>query len=270
MTRLVPSFAVFGRVRVDAHTLASALAQMEAMIAARRAGYVWVANVHTTVMCMQDRDFATVNNEAAMVIPDGVPLVWYGRWCRESPERVTGPDLMAAFFGLSEQKGYTHFLYGSTESRLTELRARLARRWPAASVVGAFSPPFRPWTDADLQSAADMINAADPDVVWVGLGAPKQQHWTAVMRPRLKRAIMVGVGAAFDLHAGRARRAPVWMQRSGLEWLYRLLAEPRRLWRRYLFTNSAFLAWWLLEVVKGGPSRRVDPAAVLAGDGPEP
>ncbi|MBI4538204.1 MAG: WecB/TagA/CpsF family glycosyltransferase [Gemmatimonadetes bacterium] len=254
MTTGAPSFAVFGKIRIDAHTMASAVARMEALIRAGQAQYVCVTSVHTTMTCAGSEDMAEVNNNAGMVIPDGMPVVWYGRWRGQSLERVAGADFMAAFLTVSEQKRYRHFLYGSTEETLAKLRRRLGERWPAARVVGAFSPPFQPWTAADLQAAADMIDAADPDVVWVGLGAPKQERWMAAMRPLLRRAIMVGVGAAFDFHAGTVQRAPAWMQRSGLEWLHRLALEPRRLWRRYVSTNCAFLGRWLVEAVGWGRS----------------
>lgn len=208
-----------------------------------RGEYVCVANVHTTVTASREPDYLAVQNGAIMVLPDGGPLSAYSRKHGfPQARRVTGPDLMQELLRQSAQKGWKHYFYGSTEETLALLKTVLAEKYPGAQVVGMVSPPFRPLSPEEDASAVAAINEAHPDFVWVGLGAPKQEKWMAAHKGKVN-AIMVGVGAAFDYEAGNIQRAPQWMQRLSLEWLYRLMQDPKRLLGRYFSTNLRFL-WW--------------------------
>ena len=208
-----------------------------------RGGYICVANVHTTVTAHGDESYRAVQNGSVMVLPDGGPLSKYSR-AHGFPQaqRVTGPDLMREVLAQSAENGWTHYFYGSTPETLAKLRAVLAERYPGAKVVGMYSPPFRALTPGEDEADVARINAAAPDFVWVGLGAPKQERWMAAHAGRV-HALMLGVGAAFDYEAGNIQRAPGWMQRHNLEWLYRLLQDPARLFGRYFSTNLRFLLW---------------------------
>ena len=208
-----------------------------------RGGYICVANVHTTVTAYQDESYRAVQNGSVMVLPDGGPLSKYSR-AHGFPQaqRVTGPDLMREVLAKSAETGWTHYFYGSTPETLEKLGKVLAERYPGAKVVGMYSPPFRALTPQEDEEDVARINAAAPDFVWVGLGAPKQERWMAAHAGRV-HALMLGVGAAFDYEAGNIQRAPGWMQRHNLEWLYRLLQDPARLFGRYFSTNLRFLLW---------------------------
>lgn len=190
-----------------------------------------------------DPSYRAVQNGAVMALPDGGPLSQYSR--RKGfaqAARVTGPDLMKEMLRESAQKHYRHYFYGSTQETLDILREKITRNYPGAVIAGMVSPPFRPLTEEEDAAAVAAINEARPDFVWVGLGAPKQERWMAAHQGRV-HALMLGVGAAFDYEAGNIRRAPRWMQRCNLEWLYRLLQDPKRLFKRYFVTNTKFL-WW--------------------------
>lgn len=237
------------------YSVLSRAAAHQALIAAALAGergYVCVSNVHTTMTGVFDRAYRQVTNEAAFVVPDGVPLVWAMR-SLGAPEqdRVRGPSLMRDLFDLGRAHGIRHYLYGGSPAAVQALAETLRTQYPGAEIVGAESPPFKPFdaiTDADWRESAARINAAKPHFVWVGLGAPKQEKWMNRQRASV-HGIMLGVGAAFDLIPGRIPEAPEAMQRAGLEWLYRLSREPRRLWTRYFFYNPAFLALWAGQLV---------------------
>ncbi|MGN0983957.1 MAG: WecB/TagA/CpsF family glycosyltransferase [Gemmiger sp.] len=210
-----------------------------------RGRYICVANVHTTVTAHGDEDYRRVQNGAVMVLPDGGPLSRFSR--RKGfaqARRVTGPDLMRQLLARSGQTGWRHYFYGSTPETLALLRQKVEQRYPGAVIAGMESPPFRPLTPEEDAEAVRRINEAAPDFVWVGLGAPKQERWMAAHEHRVQ-ALMLGVGAAFDYEAGNIRRAPLWMQKCSLEWLYRLLQDPRRLLKRYLTTNVQFVLWAL-------------------------
>jgi N-acetylglucosaminyldiphosphoundecaprenol N-acetyl-beta-D-mannosaminyltransferase len=204
--------------------------------------YVCVRDVHGIMQSQRDPDLKRIHREAGMVTPDGMPLVWSGRlagatWMR----RVYGPDLMLGVCGESEGAGWRHFLYGAGDGVADELAANLRNWFPEIQIVGTHTPPFRDLTDDEVQHTAEMINSANPDIVWVGLSTPKQERWMSRFRGLLDAPVLVGVGAAFDVHAGRVPQAPMWMRSSGLEWLFRLSVEPRRLWRRYLGVIPSFL-----------------------------
>ena len=236
-----PRAEVLG-VRVSALTMADALEIIDGWIAARARSYVCVTGVHGVMECQGDPELLRIHNEAGLVTPDGMPLVWLGRR-RGNPrtERVYGPDLMLAACARSLVTGYRHFFYGGAEGVPELLAERLCRRYPGVRVCGTYSPPFRPLTDEEEAEVAERIDAARPDIVWVGLSTPKQERWMAAQRGRLEAPVLIGVGAAFDFHAGLKSQAPRWMQRSGLEWLHRLASEPRRLGPRYLVNNPRFI-----------------------------
>lgn len=203
--------------------------------------YLCVSNVHTTVMSYDDASYCAVQNGGIMAIPDGGPLSSVGRRRGFSEmERTTGPDYLKEILKISAEEGYRHYFYGSTEETLEKLRAILKKDYPGVQIAGMYSPPFRTLSDKEDEETIKMINDADADFVWIGLGAPKQEKWMADHKGKVK-GFMVGVGAAFDYLAGNIERAPMWMQKANLEWLYRLLQEPKRLFRRYFYTNTKFI-----------------------------
>ena len=203
--------------------------------------YICISNVHTTVMSYEDPAYRRIQNSAALALPDGAPL---SAVCRKrgfpEAERVTGPDLMGEIFRISVQEGYRHYFYGSTQETLDALEKSLAETYPGIRIAGMYAPPFRPLSEGEDRAVVEQINRAQADFVWVGLGAPKQELWMAEHRQKVQ-GLMIGVGAGFDYHAGTLKRAPGWMQRLSLEWLYRLMQEPGRLWKRYWVTNRKFL-----------------------------
>ena len=199
--------------------------------------------VHSFVESQSDSVLRAVFASAQMVAMDGMPLVWVAhRHGFRSAERVCGPDVMLSLLDRGRSIGLRHFLLGGQPGIPEQLRDRLTARFPGLDVVGVESPPFRQLTQDEDAALVERINATRPDVVWIGLGSPKQELWAAAHGDRLSAPLLLPVGAAFDFHSGRIRRAPLWMQRAGLEWMYRVGADPRRLWRRYVVTNSRFLA----------------------------
>ena len=203
--------------------------------------YMCVSNVHTTVMSFDDAEYCAVQNGGIMAIPDGGPLSSVGRKRGFSEmERTTGPDYLKEVLKISAEEGYRHYFYGSTEETLEKLKKHLEDEYPGVKVVGMYSPPFRALSETEDAEIIRMINQSDADLVWIGLGAPKQEYWMASHQGKIK-GFMVGVGAAFDYLAGNISRAPMWMQKANLEWLYRLLQEPKRLFKRYFYTNTKFI-----------------------------
>ena len=212
--------------------------------------YVSVCTVHTVMECQQDVMMRRAINGAGMATPDGMPLVWLGNLlAREKVSRVYGPDLLLALCELSAERGYSQYFYGGAPGVPEALARNLQDRYPDLQVAGAFSPPFRPLTDTEDAEIVDRINQAAPDIIWVGLGTPKQDLWMASHRERLFAPVMIAVGAAFDFHTGRIPQAPKWMQKSGLEWFFRLTKEPKRLWRRYLIYNPLFIFSLLMQLL---------------------
>ena len=207
---------------------------------------VHFATVHTLVEAQENAKLRKALS-LGVVEPDGMPLVWLGRRAGLRVERVCGPDLMPAVVGHGIQNGRTHFFYGGAAGVPEALAARLTARYPGMRIAGTLSPPFRALSPDEDDAIIDEINAAAPDYVWVGLGAPKQDIWVAAQRARLQAPVLLAVGAAFDFHAGTRRRAPRWMQRTGTEWLFRLASEPRRLASRYTRVNLRFLRLVLAE-----------------------
>ena len=203
--------------------------------------YMCVSNVHTTVISYENEDYRNIQNGAIMAIPDGGPLSSVGRKRGyRTMERTTGPSYMGEIFKISVQKGYRHYFYGSTYETLEKLYHELAKTYPGLQIVGMYSPPFRPMTDEEDMTIIAQINETKPDFVWIGLGAPKQEKWMAAHQGKVE-GFMVGVGAGFDYFAGNISRAPQWMQKRNLEWLYRLIQDPKRLVGRYWHTNTKFI-----------------------------
>lgn len=203
--------------------------------------YICVSNVHTTITSFEEPDYCAVQNGGIMAIPDGGPLSTVGRKRgHKNMQRTTGPSLMGEIFKVTAEKGYRHFFYGSKQETLDLLGEKLNEKYPGIQIVGMYSPPFRPLTDDEDVAVIEMINDAKPDFVWVGLGAPKQENWMAAHQGKID-GLMVGVGAGFDYYAGNIERAPEWMQKSNMEWFYRLIQDPRRLFRRYWHTNVKFI-----------------------------
>lgn len=203
--------------------------------------YMCVANVHTTVMAYEDKDYRDIQNGAIMAIPDGGPLSSVGqRRGYKNMKRTAGPSYMDEIFKISVEKEYKHFFYGSTAETLKKLCYKLGIKYPGIEIVGTYSPPFRKMCKDEDRMVVDEINATGADFLWVGLGAPKQEKWMAAHQG-LVNCFMVGVGAGFDYFAGNIERAPVWMQKNNLEWLYRLIQDPKRLFNRYWHTNTKFI-----------------------------
>ncbi|OWV81650.1 glycosyl transferase [Rhizobium sp. N122] len=230
-------------VRVSAVNLKSATGFIQKAIEDGRKGYVCVRDAHGIVRCQDDPELRSIHNQAFLVTPDGMPLVWALRHAGHAEsDRVYGPDLMLSVFDAGTADGLRHFLYGATAETLEQLQARLLAKFPQARIVGSYAPPFRKLSTREEADIADRLNRSGADVVWVGLSSPKQELWMARMRDRLDASMLIGVGAAFDFHAGLKRQAPRFIQRSGFEWAFRLLCEPRRLWRRYAVVVPAFIS----------------------------
>lgn len=211
------------------------------MGAARSSSYVCFANVHMLVEANQDAAFNNILSEASLVTPDGTPVAAAVGWFhKKKQERVAGMDLMPALLEEAARRGQSVYFYGTTEKVLEAITTRARRELPNLRIVGAYSPPFRPLTPEEDAADVAAIQAADPDLLFVALGCPRQEKWMAAHKHQI-RACMLGVGQAFLVYAGLEKRLPLWARRLGLEWTYRLWLEPQRLWKRYLVTNSRFL-----------------------------
>lgn len=214
----------------------------------RRSSYVCICNAHSVVAARGLPEVGGAIEAADMATPDGMPVAFMLRRLGfAGQERINGPDLMWRYCAVASRSGVGVFFYGTTAATLAALRSRLSAAFPDLIIAGMHAPPFRPLTPEEDEEVVRMINRSGAGVVFVGLGCPKQELWMARHRKTIE-AVMVGVGAAFDFHAGTLRRAPLWMQRSGLEWLHRLGTDPRRLWKRYLFTNTLFIAGALRQL----------------------
>jgi N-acetylglucosaminyldiphosphoundecaprenol N-acetyl-beta-D-mannosaminyltransferase len=238
-------------VNISDTNIEQVCAQIDANIRQRQRGYVCVAPVSTVVSCQEDAAYKQVVNHAQIVTPDGMPIVWLGRMRgRKHIKRTYGPDLMLAVCDKGQARGYRHYLLGATRQTCSRLVSKLKERFPAIQIVGVDCPPFRDLTPEEDLRQIETINAAQPDIVWVGLGSPKQDFWMYRNQQRIHAPVMLGVGAAFDFLSGVKRQAPRWMQCCGLEWFFRLCSEPRRLWRRYLIGNTKFIFFLLREVIQ--------------------
>lgn len=208
-----------------------------------RGNYICVSNVHTTVMAYEDDNYRKIQNGGAMALPDGAPLSIYSRKHGfADAKRVTGPDLMLELLKESKDKGYRHFFYGATQETLEAMKRVIEQDYPNAQIAGMYAPPFRPLRPEEDEAVVGLINQEKPDFIWVGLGAPKQEQWMYEHRGQLC-GVSIGVGAGFDYLAGTIKRAPWLMQKLCLEWLYRLLQDPKRLWKRYVTTNIKFIRY---------------------------
>jgi N-acetylglucosaminyldiphosphoundecaprenol N-acetyl-beta-D-mannosaminyltransferase len=232
-------------VNVSAINLGDAVAVIRRWIREDSHQYVCVSGAHGVMECRRNERLRQIHNESGMVTPDGMPLVWMARLLgSKRVTRVYGPDLMRKVTEISASNGYRQFYYGAAGGTADKLKEALVRAHPGLQVAGTYSPPYRELTPVEDEAVINAINAAHPHILWVGLSTPKQEFWMANHLGKLNVPVMIGVGAAFDFLAGSKRQAPRWMQRRGLEWLFRLLTEPRRLWRRYAFVvpGFAFLA----------------------------
>ena len=237
---------------VDSLSWEEALDRLTAWAASRESRYICICNVHSVVTASRDAGFSRILNQSDLTTPDGMPVAWALRWLGfHRQQRINGPDLMWRYLAEAEKQGQIVFFYGSTDRTLAKLHENILKSFPSIRIGGMLAPPFTatPQIDADAIAA---INASGASTVFVGLGCPKQEQWMALHRGRVQ-AVIVGVGAAFDYHAGTLKRAPIWMQHHGLEWLYRLVTEPRRLWKRYLVTNALFLCGIFRQIVLKQP-----------------
>lgn len=228
-------------VGVSVLNLRTAMAAISDAVRTRRKGYICVTGVHGVMEAQTDENFRSILNDAFLCTPDGMPMVWMGKIRGHADMgRVYGPDLMLDVCAWSETSGCRHFFYGGAPGVAEELRGKLMAKFPKLQVAGCYTPPFRPLNREEEIQLQEMVRAVRPDIVWVGLSTPKQERFMVEFLPKLDVTLMIGVGAAFDFHAGRVKQAPRWMQRSGLEWFYRLCQEPRRLAKRYLTNNPRF------------------------------
>jgi N-acetylglucosaminyldiphosphoundecaprenol N-acetyl-beta-D-mannosaminyltransferase len=235
-------------VGISAINLSDAVRTIEGWIASGERHYVNVCNVHTVMECQKDEALRRLVNDSGLSTPDGMPLVWLSRLHgHASAGRVYGPDLMLTLSERSQRTGHRHFFYGGGPGVAERLADKLRERFTGLRVAGTHEPPFRPVGAQEDRAVLDAIDASGADIVWVGLGTPKQDYWVARHRPLLSAPVLIAVGAAFDFHAGLIAQAPRWMQRSGLEWLFRLSREPRRLTYRYLVYNPLFLTLVFLQ-----------------------
>lgn len=238
--KTIPVCEIMG-VRIAAINMGWLLKFTDEHIKELSGDYMCVSNVHTTVMSYEDERYRAVQNNGIMAIPDGGPLSTVGRKRgHEMMVRTTGPSYMGEIFKVSAEKGYRHYFYGSTDETLEKLHQELTKQYPGLQIAGMYSPPFRPTSEEEDAVIIERINETKPDFVWIGLGAPKQEKWMAAHQGRVE-GFMVGVGAGFDYFAGNIERAPEWMQKHNLEWVYRLIQDPKRLFKRYMITNTKFI-----------------------------
>lgn len=244
--KLIPTCDIMG-VKIAAINMEWLLAFTEKYIKDLSGDYMCVSNVHTTVTSYEDADYCSIQNGGIMAIPDGGPLSTVGRKRGyTNMQRTTGPSYMGEILKISIQKGYRHYFYGSTQETLDKLKKILVQDYPGIQIVGMYSPPFRSITVEEDEKIIESINNTHPDFVWIGLGAPKQERWMAAHQGKVE-GFMVGVGAGFDYFAGNIQRAPKWMQRSNMEWFYRLMQDPKRLFSRYWNTNTKFIWHTLIK-----------------------
>lgn len=238
-------------VKISELNLDLAFQEISRWIGSNKKVYICVAPVSTVVDCQEDNDYRDVVNSAAMVTPDGMPVVWIAKLKGyKGIERVYGPDLMRKICDDGQVKEYRHYFYGGTEETLVQLEKRLRQQYPQINIIGKYSPPFIKQAQLEKQEIIDKINASSADILWVSLGSPKQDFWMALHRDKLNVPVMVGVGAAFDFLAGTKPQAPRWMRQIGLEWLFRFCCEPRRLWKRYLVGNTKFIFYLIKDFFK--------------------
>jgi N-acetylglucosaminyldiphosphoundecaprenol N-acetyl-beta-D-mannosaminyltransferase len=264
----VPRTNILG-VGISLINMDDALAVSDALICSNERNYICITDVHTVIEAQADPQFRAILNNSFMTTPDGMPLVWVGKIRGHSGiRRVYGPDYLMAICGVSVRRGYRHFLYGGKAGVAERLAVRLLEQFPGLEICGTYTPAFRPLTPSEEVELEERVARAKPDIFWVGLGSPKQERFMAKYCGRLDTKLMVGVGAAFDIHAGIVKEAPRWMKSAGLQWLHRLVQEPRRLWKRYLICIPSFL--WMITLQLLGIRRfdiKGDPAATRSSPG---
>jgi N-acetylglucosaminyldiphosphoundecaprenol N-acetyl-beta-D-mannosaminyltransferase len=238
-------------VGVSALNLDRAVAVVARALEEKARGYICVTGVHGVSEAQKDPSFRAILNHSFLTTPDGMPTVWMGRWQGfHDMGRVYGPDLMLRVCELTQSRPFTHYLYGGGPGVAEELKQRLEKRFPGIKIAGTYTPPFRPLSADEEQDLTRRVAALKPDLFWVGLSTPKQEKFMAEHWNKLDANLFFGVGAAFDFHAGRIPQAPLWMQRSGLEWVFRLGCDPGRLWKRYLKNNPLFIARAFCQVTR--------------------
>ncbi|MGB9601527.1 MAG: WecB/TagA/CpsF family glycosyltransferase [Verrucomicrobiia bacterium] len=237
-------------VGISALNLQSALNAVSYALTNKIKGYICVTGVHGVSVAQEDAEFKKILNKSLLCTPDGMPLVWLGRYYykRKEMDRVYGPDLMKLICQWSKTNGRSHFLYGGLPGVANSLKQRLETEYPGINIVGCYTPPFRPLNASEEQELIELVRNAKPDIIWVGLSTPKQERFMAQYIQKLDTTLMIGVGAAFDFLTGRVRQAPLWMRRAGLEWFFRMCIEPKRLIPRYLKNNPVFLFKIALQI----------------------
>lgn len=252
----IPAVDILG-VRVSAINMDLALSVIGDWMDKAQKHYVCVTGVHGVMESSKDPALRSIHNQSGLVTPDGMPLVWLSRLAGfRHVRRVYGPDLMGAVCEEFLDRHCRHFFYGGMPGGPEKLTERLRDRYPSLQVAGTYSPPFRPLTAEEDYWIVQHINSSRPDIVWVGISTPKQEYWMAEHVEKLSAPVLIGVGAAFDFNAGLKKQAPHWMQRSGTEWLFRLLTEPKRLWKRYLTNNPQFVYLMLRQFLSQGSVRK--------------
>ena len=250
-------FQILG-VNISAINLQSAGQILGQYIRSGQPHYVCVAPVSTVVSCQENEAYKNVVNGAAMVTPDGMPVVWLAKLLGQAEvSRTYGPDLMLKICEEGEGKGYRHYFFGADDATLHKLENTLRGKFSKINIVGSYAPPFRPLTEEENNDILKKIREVNPDLVWVGLGSPKQDFWMKENFQRLNVPVLLGVGAAFDFISGVKPQAPRLLQKSGLEWLFRLCCEPKRLWRRYFFGNTKFIFLIMKSLLTQGTVRKV-------------
>ena len=238
-------------IQVSAINMKSGVDLADRWIAEGHPGYVCVTGVHGVMEAQKDLDFFNILNRAAINTPDGMPMSWVGHLQGHAEmDRVFGPDFMSKLCELSVSRGYRHFLYGGQPGIAEQLRDVLETRYPGLQIVGTFTPPFRSLNAIEEEALLAQVHASKPHILWVGLSTPKQERFMAQYVDRLQVPLLAGVGAAFDYHTGRIRDCAPWIKRAGLQWLHRLMQDPKRLWRRYLSNNPAFVWKITLQMLK--------------------
>ena len=236
-------------IGIDAVDMVATVQTIASAVTAGTKGYVCATGVHGVMEATRNAEMRRALAHAMLVVPDGMPTVWMGRLQGlHQMRRVFGPDLMLEVFRANDLQGCKHFLYGGAEGVASDLRDALQRRFPKCHIVGTYTPPFRPLDQQEETELRTTLSRVRPDILWVGLSTPKQELFMAKYLPRLETTLMIGVGAAFDYHTGRLKDSPQWLKPLGLQWLHRLAQEPRRLWKRYLLNNPAFISQAVLQL----------------------
>ena len=258
----IPRFQILN-TQISALTPPQLLTIVAGWIKEQSKHYINVFTVDSILKCVDSPTLADIANNSSLTIPDGMPLVFLGKRAGFNVERCYGPDMMLKIMENDFERGYNykHFFYGCTDDVLEKLESNLRRKFPEIKIVGKIAPPFRPLTDKETISYSKQINESKADIVWCGLGTPKQDYWISNFRAKLDAPILIAVGAAFNFHAGNVKQAPRWMMRCGLEWFFRLCMEPKRLWRRYIIGNTRFIFLLLKQIVtkKPAPLGRIKP-----------